>query len=129
QCGARKSRWWPPQHAVMGGGVVLGHAVLGDQLGPFVPDEHNDRSPGGDKQDCPHTISDCDGDKCERPPLRLCPVVVAPKRVALALAGFQAADAVACAIPLPILKADLDRLGCPERLQRALPVIKAASAV
>jgi hypothetical protein len=57
------------------------------------------------------------------------PVVVEPKRVALALAGFQAVDAVACAIPMPFIKADLDRIGCPERLQRALPMIKGASAI
>ena len=51
------------------------------------------------------------------------------KRVVLALAGFQVADAVACAIPLQYIKRDLDHIGCPEPLQRALPVIKAVSAV
>ena len=52
-----------------------------------------------------------------------------PKRLALALAALQAGDAIACAIPLPILKADLDRLGCSDSLQRAIPKIKAASVV
>lgn len=48
-------------------------------------------------------------------------------RVAAALATFQFVDAVACAIPLDYIKADLDRIGCPEDLQRALPAIKAAA--
>jgi len=46
-----------------------------------------------------------------------------------ALTAIQAADAVACAIPLPALTAALDRVGCPPALQRAIPVIKAASVV
>ena len=40
---------------------------------------------------------------------------------------IQAADAVACAIPLAVIRRDLDRLGCPPGLQRAIPVVKAAS--
>ena len=44
-----------------------------------------------------------------------------------ALTAIQAADAVACAIPLPLLREALDHVGCPPALQRAIPVIKAAS--
>ena len=43
------------------------------------------------------------------------------------LTAIQAADAVACAIPLGIIQRDLDRLGCSPTLQRAIPVVKAAS--
>jgi len=43
------------------------------------------------------------------------------------LVAIQAADAIACAIPLPALKDALDHVGCPPVLQRAIPVIKAAS--
>ena len=43
------------------------------------------------------------------------------------LLAIQAADAVACAIPLAIIRRDLDRVGCPPALQRAIPVVKAAS--
>ena len=46
----------------------------------------------------------------------------------LAFAAIQLGDAIACAIPLDIIRRDLDRLDCPESLQRAVPVIKAASA-
>lgn len=52
-----------------------------------------------------------------------------PRSFALGLAGFQFLDAVACAVPAPAIKADLDRLGCPPELQRALPVIKAAAGL
>ncbi|MHB8464429.1 MAG: DoxX family protein [Acidimicrobiales bacterium] len=51
------------------------------------------------------------------------------ERTAIGLAGFQALDALACAIPLAALKNDLDRLGCSPRVQEALPIIKAASAL
>jgi hypothetical protein len=44
-----------------------------------------------------------------------------------ALVAIQAADAVACAIPLTIIRRDLERLGCPPALQRTIPVVKAAS--
>lgn len=44
------------------------------------------------------------------------------------LTAVQIGDAIACAIPLPVLQKDLDRLGCSPALQRALPVVKAASA-
>ena len=56
-------------------------------------------------------------------------MAVEPKRFVLALAGFQVVDAVACAIPLGYIKADLDHIRCPEPLQKALPLIKGASAV
>ena len=52
-----------------------------------------------------------------------------PTHTGLALAGFQVADAVACAIPLSFIKADLDRLGCSDGLQKALPFVKAASSL
>ena len=42
---------------------------------------------------------------------------------------IQAADAVACAIPLAPLQEALEHVGCPPALQRAIPVIKAASVV
>jgi hypothetical protein len=45
------------------------------------------------------------------------------------LLAVQVGDAVACAIPLAIIRRDLTRLGCPPALQRAIPVVKAASAV
>lgn len=45
-----------------------------------------------------------------------------------AFAAIQLGDAIACAIPLDIIQRDLDRLDCPESLQRAVPVIKAVSA-
>jgi uncharacterized membrane protein YiaA len=41
---------------------------------------------------------------------------------------FLVADSIACAIPLKQIKEDLDRVGCPPRLQRLLPVIKLAAA-
>lgn len=43
------------------------------------------------------------------------------------LTAIQAGDAIACAIPLGVIRRDLDRLGCPPALQRAIPVVKAAS--
>ncbi len=45
------------------------------------------------------------------------------------LLAVQVGDAVACAIPLPIIRRELDRLGCPPAVRRALPVVKAASVV
>lgn len=53
---------------------------------------------------------------------------VEPRQLAVALAGFNALDAIACAAPLPFIKADLDRLGCSDELQHALPFIKAMAA-
>jgi len=49
-------------------------------------------------------------------------------RLVLAFAANQLGDAIACAIPLDVIRRGLDRLDCPESLQRAVPVIKAASA-
>ena len=46
-----------------------------------------------------------------------------------ALTLVQAADALACAIPIPLVQEALDHVGCPPALQRAIPVVKAASAV
>lgn len=45
------------------------------------------------------------------------------------LAVFQAADAVACAIPIPPIKKALDDLGVPEDIRWILPAAKAAAAV
>ena len=45
-----------------------------------------------------------------------------------AFAAFQAVDAVACAIPLDYIRRDLDNIGCPDAIRRALPYIKGASA-
>ena len=45
------------------------------------------------------------------------------------LAAFQAADAVACAIPLPVLSKALDQYGVPPNIRWILPVAKAASAI
>ncbi|HME49959.1 DoxX family protein [Mycobacterium sp.] len=50
-------------------------------------------------------------------------------RVYYALAAFQAADAVACAIPLPPIAKNLDDLGVPQGIRWVLPVVKAAAAV
>ncbi len=50
-------------------------------------------------------------------------------KLVLRLAAFQAGDAVACAIPLAYITRDLDRLGCPEELRSALPVLKGASVL
>ena len=50
-------------------------------------------------------------------------------RTYVALAGFQAADAVACAIPLPIIAKILDDLGVPPGVRWVIPVAKAAAAV
>lgn len=51
-----------------------------------------------------------------------------PKTYA-ALAAFQAADAVACAIPVPYIAQTLDALGVPRNIRWILPVSKAASVV
>lgn len=45
------------------------------------------------------------------------------------LAAFQAADAVACAIPLPFITTALDTVKCPQRIRPILPIVKVASAV
>lgn len=54
--------------------------------------------------------------------------VNSPKTYA-ALATFQAADAVACAIPLPIIAKILHALGVPQNIRWLLPASKAASVV
>ena len=50
------------------------------------------------------------------------------QREVLALAAFQAGDAVACAIPNPFITWALDNVDCPAGLRRALPVVKVAAA-
>ncbi|MDT5193517.1 MAG: hypothetical protein QOH20_271 [Mycobacterium sp.] len=55
--------------------------------------------------------------------------VLTSKRTYLALAAFQAGDAVACAIPLPAISKSFDDLGVPANLRRIVPPVKAASAV
>jgi hypothetical protein len=49
-------------------------------------------------------------------------------RPIIAFAVFQLGDAVACAIPLDYIRRDLDNIGCPDSIRRALPSIKTASA-
>ncbi len=55
-------------------------------------------------------------------------VLTSPKTY-VALAAFQAGDAVACGIPLPPIAKSLDTLGVPENVRRVLPVVKAAAAI
>jgi hypothetical protein len=45
------------------------------------------------------------------------------------LAAFQAADAVACAIPVPFIAKALDTVQCPQQVRPILPIVKVASAV
>lgn len=54
--------------------------------------------------------------------------LTSPKTYA-GLAAFQAADAVACAIPVPYIAKALDQVGCSPQVRTALPIVKAASAV
>jgi hypothetical protein len=54
--------------------------------------------------------------------------VTSPKTYA-GLAAFQAADAVACAIPLPVIAKTLDNLGIPQDIRWLLPTSKAASVI
>jgi DoxX-like family len=54
--------------------------------------------------------------------------LTSPKTYA-ALAAFQAADGVACAIPLPYITKALDQLGVPLNIRWILPVTKAASVI
>jgi hypothetical protein len=54
--------------------------------------------------------------------------LTSPKTYA-ALAMFQAADAVACAIPLPPIAKALDALGIPQNIRWLLPASKTASVV
>lgn len=55
-------------------------------------------------------------------------VLTSPKTYA-GLAAFQAADAVACAIPAPFIAKALDQVECPAQVRKVLPIVKAASAV
>lgn len=54
---------------------------------------------------------------------------VSPQQASRLLLAVQATDAVACAIPLEAIRADLERLGCPPWLQHTIPVVKGASVV
>jgi hypothetical protein len=45
------------------------------------------------------------------------------------LAAFQAGDAVACAIPLPLIAKILDDLSIPPEVRWVLPVAKSAAAI
>ena len=47
----------------------------------------------------------------------------------VALAAFQAADAVACAIPITLIAKTLDSLGIPQEIRWLLPASKAASVI
>jgi hypothetical protein len=51
------------------------------------------------------------------------------KRTYAVLAAVQAADAVACAGPIPPIKKTFDDVGLAEELRPLIPVVKAASAV
>src|SRR5271156_4166793 len=54
--------------------------------------------------------------------------LTSPKTYA-ALAAFQAADAVACAIPITPIAKTLDALGIPQEIRWLLPASKAASVI
>jgi DoxX-like family len=54
--------------------------------------------------------------------------LTSPKTYAV-LAVFQAADAAACAIPLPVITKALDHLGVPLDMRWILPASKAASVI
>jgi DoxX-like family len=54
---------------------------------------------------------------------------LASQKTYVALAAFQAGDAIACAIPLPIIAKILDRLEVPPEIRWVLPVTKAAAAI
>ncbi len=55
-------------------------------------------------------------------------VLTSPKAY-VALAAFQAGDAVACAIPVAPIAKILDDLGIPASVRPVLPVVKAAAAI
>ncbi|MCV7193699.1 DoxX family protein [Mycolicibacterium brumae] len=46
-----------------------------------------------------------------------------------ALAGFQAFDAVICAIPAPQITKALDAVNCPQEVRPVLPVVKGLSVI
>jgi hypothetical protein len=54
--------------------------------------------------------------------------LTSPKTYAV-LAAFQAADAVACAIPVPPIAKTLDALGIRQEIRWLLPASKAASVI
>lgn len=54
---------------------------------------------------------------------------MASRRLLLGLIGFQAVDAVVCAVPNGYVQRDLQRLQVPEPVCRAIPVVKGASVV
>jgi len=55
-------------------------------------------------------------------------VLTSPKTY-VALAAFQAGDAVACAIPVAPIAKTLDNLGVPQNVRPVMPVVKAAAAI
>jgi DoxX-like family len=56
-------------------------------------------------------------------------VSLTSRRTYIALAAFQAGDAMACAIPLPVIAKILDDLGIPPEVRWVIPVSKAAAAL
>ena len=55
-------------------------------------------------------------------------VLTSPKTY-VALAAFQAGDAVACAIPVAPIAKTLDNLGVPQNVRPVMPVVKAGAAI
>ena len=55
-------------------------------------------------------------------------VLTSPKTY-VALAAFQAGDAVACAIPVAPIAKTLDNLGGPQNVRPVMPVVKAGAAI
>jgi hypothetical protein len=55
--------------------------------------------------------------------------VLTARRTYAVLAAVQAGDAVACGLRIPPVEKTLDALAVPEEMRKALPVVKAASAV
>ncbi len=46
----------------------------------------------------------------------------------ITLAVVTALDGIACIGPIPFIRRALDRIDCPERIRRLLPVVKLAAA-
>jgi hypothetical protein len=55
--------------------------------------------------------------------------VLTSSKTYVALAAFQAGDAVACAIPVAPIAKTLDNLGVPQNVRPVMPVVKAAAAI
>lgn len=55
--------------------------------------------------------------------------VLTSKRTYVALAAFQAADAVVCGLQIPPIKKAMDDLGVAEELRPVLPIVKGAAAI